>query len=136
MFWVCFIPWRSTGLLCSIQQFFNPFFPTVPTCAPLKPLRDDSVLRALSSLRGLRGALPRAVCHFAVREQCVTSGSLVPKNQGGSGPNISQNWISWLEINSQTPKNTIVSPKFRITQNTKIVLKRPILHLMHTYICY
>ena len=50
----------------------NPFFPNVPTCAvretaslgimgatsgaPLKPLRDDSVLRALSSLRGLRGA--------------------------------------------------------------------------------
>ena len=25
--------------------------------APLKPLRDDSALRALSSLRGLRGAL-------------------------------------------------------------------------------
>ena len=43
----------------------NPFFPTVPTCAvrdtaslgimPLKPLGDDSVPRALSSLRGLRG---------------------------------------------------------------------------------
>ena len=47
---------------------FNPFFPTVPTCSvretaslgimgpPLKPVRDDSALRALSSLRGLRGA--------------------------------------------------------------------------------
>ena len=50
----------------------NPFMPTVPTFAvretdvsrhnrgssgaPLKPPRDDSVLRALSSLRGLRGA--------------------------------------------------------------------------------
>ena len=50
----------------------NPFMPTVPTYAvretdvsrhnggtsgaPLKPLRDDSALRALSSLRGLRGA--------------------------------------------------------------------------------
>ena len=37
----------------------NPFFSTVPTCAVReteKPLRDDSVLRALSSLRGLRGA--------------------------------------------------------------------------------
>ena len=50
----------------------NPFLPTVPTFAvretcvsrhnggasgaPLKPLRDDSALRALSSLRGLRGA--------------------------------------------------------------------------------
>ena len=50
----------------------NPFFPTVPTFAvretdvsrhnggtsgaPLKPLRDDSALRALSTLRGLRGA--------------------------------------------------------------------------------
>ena len=51
--------------------FINPFMPTVPTFAvretnvprhnggtwgaPLKPLRDDSALRALSSLRGLRG---------------------------------------------------------------------------------
>ena len=26
------------------------------SCAPLKPLRDDSALRTLSSLRGLRGA--------------------------------------------------------------------------------
>ena len=50
----------------------NPFLPTVPTFAvretdvskhnvgssgvPLKRLRDDSALRALSSLRGLRGA--------------------------------------------------------------------------------
>ena len=51
---------------------FNPFMPTVAfniccprDCvsrhnggtagAPLKPLRDDSALRALSSLRGLRG---------------------------------------------------------------------------------
>ena len=50
----------------------NPFMPTVPTFAvretdvsrrngrtsgaPLKPLRDDSALRALLSLRGLRGA--------------------------------------------------------------------------------
>ena len=55
--------------MCSI----NPFMPTVAfniccsrDCvsrhnggtagAPLKPLRDDSALRALSSLRGLRGA--------------------------------------------------------------------------------
>ena len=52
---------------------FNLFMPTVPTFAvretdlsrhdggtsgaPLKPLRDDSALRTLSSLRGLRGAL-------------------------------------------------------------------------------
>ena len=52
---------------------FNPFFPTVAfniccprDCvsqhnggtagAPLKPLRDDSALRALSSQRGLRAA--------------------------------------------------------------------------------
>ena len=50
----------------------NPFLPTVPTFAvretdvsrhnggtsgaPLKPLRDDSALRALSSLKGLREA--------------------------------------------------------------------------------
>ena len=50
----------------------NPFMPTVPTFAvretdvsrhdggtsgaPLKPLRDDSALRALSILRGLRRA--------------------------------------------------------------------------------
>ena len=49
-------------------QHINPFLPTVPTFpiretdvsrhnggtsdAPLKPLRDDSALRALSSLRG------------------------------------------------------------------------------------
>ena len=52
------------------QLLFNPFLPTVPTFAvretdvsrhnggpsgaPLKPLRDDSALRALSSLRGLK----------------------------------------------------------------------------------
>ena len=51
---------------------FNQFLTTVPTFAvretdfsrhnggpsgtPLKPLRDDSALRALSTLRGLRGA--------------------------------------------------------------------------------
>ena len=51
---------------------FNPFVPTVPTFAVretdvsrhngdtsgalLKPLRDDSALRALSTLGGLRGA--------------------------------------------------------------------------------
>ena len=51
------------------KRSVNPFVPTVPTFAvretaslgimgetagaPLKPLRDDSVLRALSSLRGL-----------------------------------------------------------------------------------
>ena len=51
--------------------YFKQFLPTVPTFAvretdvsrynggtsgaPLKPLRDDSALRALSSLRGLRG---------------------------------------------------------------------------------
>ena len=53
-------------------QINRPFMPTVPTFAvretdvsrhnggtsgaPHKPLRDDSALRALSSLRGLRGA--------------------------------------------------------------------------------
>ena len=54
-------------------EHVNPFMPTVAfnmccprdcvsrhngdtTGAPLKPLRDDSALRALSSLRGLRGA--------------------------------------------------------------------------------
>ena len=60
----------------SVPEGLNPFMPTVafshPTFAvretdvsrhnggtsgaPLKPLRDDSALRALSSLRGLRGA--------------------------------------------------------------------------------
>ena len=55
-----------------LQINFNPFMPTVPTFAvretdiswhnggnsgvPLKPLRDDSALGALSTLRGLRGA--------------------------------------------------------------------------------
>ena len=59
-------------LFCLIA--FNPFLPTVPTFAvretdvsrhnggtsgaPLKPIRDDSALRALSSLRGLRRAFP------------------------------------------------------------------------------
>ena len=54
------------------RGYVNPFMFTVPTFAvretdvsrhnggisgaPLKPLRDDSALRALSSLRGLRGA--------------------------------------------------------------------------------
>ena len=53
-------------------NYINPFLLTVPTFAvretdvsrhnggtsgaPLKPLRDDSALRALSSLRGLSGA--------------------------------------------------------------------------------
>ena len=53
-----------------LHLFINPFLPTVPAFAvretdvsrhdggtsgaPLKPLRDDSALRALSSLRGLR----------------------------------------------------------------------------------
>ena len=53
-------------------EFLNLFLPTVPTFAvretdvsrhnggtsgaPLKPHRDDSALRALSSLRGLKGA--------------------------------------------------------------------------------
>ena len=44
-------PWTA------FADHFNPFMPTVPTTgAPLKPLRDYSVLRALSSLRGKRGA--------------------------------------------------------------------------------
>ena len=60
---------------------FNPFMPTVAfniccprdcvsrhnggtSGAPLKPLRDDSALRALFSLRGLRGALNP---HYAER---------------------------------------------------------------------
>ena len=57
---------------CPPLRFRNQFLPTVPTFdaretnvsrhnggttgAPLKPLRDDNALRALSSLRGLRGA--------------------------------------------------------------------------------
>ena len=57
---------------CPPLRFHNQFLPTVPTFsvretdvswhnggtsgAPFKPLRDDSALRALSSLRGLRGA--------------------------------------------------------------------------------
>ena len=57
---------------CRYYQKVNPFMPTVPTFAvretdvsrhkggtrgaPLRPLRDDGALRALSSLRGLRGA--------------------------------------------------------------------------------
>ena len=62
--------YRAMGRIS--YNLFNPFMPTVPTFAvretdvswdyggtagaPLKPLRDDSALRALSSLRGLRGA--------------------------------------------------------------------------------
>ena len=36
--------------------------------APLKPLRDDSALRALSSLRGLRGSPP---INYAERRQSL-----------------------------------------------------------------
>ena len=65
--------WQFTGMLthfCLPLRFRNQFLPTVPTFtvresevsrhnrgtsgAYLKPLRDDSALRALSSLRGLR----------------------------------------------------------------------------------
>ena len=67
MFWGSFDA-KGTGGLIN-----NPFMPTVPTFAVretdvskhkggasgalLTPLRDDSALRALSSLRGLRGFL-------------------------------------------------------------------------------
>ena len=68
---------RNHNLLCCCPEpgrlpSLNPFMPAVPTFAvretdvsrhnggtagaPLKPPRDDSALRALSSLRGLRGA--------------------------------------------------------------------------------
>ena len=40
-----------------------------PSGAPLKPLRDDSTLRALSSLSGLRGA--PEVSHYAERRQSL-----------------------------------------------------------------
>ena len=59
-------------MLINKKKMFNPFISTVQTFAvgetdvsrhnggtsgaPLKPLRDDSALKALSSLRGLRGA--------------------------------------------------------------------------------
>ena len=60
-------------ILSTYKPLFNPFMPTgaLNICcprdcvsrhnggtsgAPLKPLRDDSALRALSTLRGLRGA--------------------------------------------------------------------------------
>ena len=70
----CFISsdYHKCGLSSLRGNVINPFMPTVPTFAvretdvsrhnggtsgaPLKPLRDDSALRALSSLRGLRGA--------------------------------------------------------------------------------
>ena len=69
-------------------SWFNPFMPTVTfniccprDCAsrhnggtagaPLKPLRDDSALRALSSLRGLRGA--PAGPHYAERRSLSDS---------------------------------------------------------------
>ena len=67
------------------RRLVNPFLPTVPTFAvretdvsrhnggasgaPLKPLRDDSALRALSSLRSLRGA--PEVPHYAERRQSL-----------------------------------------------------------------
>ena len=65
-------PRRLSGGGENENYLINPFMPTVPTFAvretdvcrhnggtsgaPLKPLRDDSALRALSALRGLRGA--------------------------------------------------------------------------------
>ena len=42
-----------------------------PRVPPLNPLRDDSVLRALSSLRGLRGA--PEVPHYAERRSLSDS---------------------------------------------------------------
>ena len=64
--------WGKPLIVTHMSQNINPFMPTVPTFAvretdvsqhnggtsgaPLKPLRDDSALRALSSLRALRGA--------------------------------------------------------------------------------
>ena len=70
---------------CPPLRFRNQFLPTVPTFAvrethvsrhnggtsgaPLKPRRDDSALRALSSLRGLRGA--PAVPYYAERRQSL-----------------------------------------------------------------
>ena len=63
--------YRQGGPKLTMGLVVNPFMPTVPTFAvretdvsrhnggtsgaPHKSLRDDSALRALSSLRGLRG---------------------------------------------------------------------------------
>jgi len=77
-YWMTFIEYMLIFVWIMFQPVpwdfvFNPFMPTVPTFAvretgvsrhnggsagaPLKPLRVDSVLRALSSLRGLRERL-------------------------------------------------------------------------------
>ena len=71
------IRWRTGLAGCSRNRFvqlltLNQFLPTIPTFAvretdvsrhnggtlgvPLKPLRDDSALRALSTLEGFKGA--------------------------------------------------------------------------------
>ena len=83
----------------------NQFLPTVPTFAvretdvsrynvgtsgaPLKPLRDDSVLRALSSLRGLRGA-PEVplLCRDTSVSRTTNVGTWLRKRNGG------KKWVS------------------------------------------
>ena len=83
---------------------FNPFLPIVPTFAvretdvsrhnggtsgaPLKPLRDDSALRALSSLRDLRGA-PEVppLCRETSVSRTANVGTWLRKRNGG------QKWV-------------------------------------------
>ena len=83
-FWKALLPQKS-GPVGTYR--LNPFMPTVPAFAvreidvsrhnggtsgaPLKPLRDDSALRTLSSLRGLRGH-PRFP-HYAERRSLSDS---------------------------------------------------------------
>ena len=97
---------RLAFLKFQLMVLLNPFFPPlrfrnqVPTFAvretdvsrhngansgaPLKPLRDDSVLRALSSLRGLRGA-PEVppLCRETSVSRTVNVGTWLRKRNGG-----------------------------------------------------
>ena len=95
----------------------NPFMPTVPTFAvrethvsrhnggtsgaPLKPLRDDSALRALSSLRGYyyaRGAL-------IMSRDAVSRTANVERNGGHKWVNVNStnNYLRSLKKNRQNP---------------------------------
>ena len=60
-----------------------------PRVPPLKPLRDDSALRRLSSLRGLRGA-PEVppLCRETSVSRTANAGTWLRKRNGG------QKWVN------------------------------------------
>ena len=103
---------------CPPLRFRNQFLPTVPTFAvretdvsrhnggtsgaPLKPHRDDSALRALSSLRGLRGALEVSP-HYAERRQSL-------------GQQMLERWTKNGCETETVGKNVLISRKTKTTK--------------------